>query len=72
MEGAYTNYEIAEAFNRAYGNETPVNYDDSKTETITPSIMDVSRMKALTGCVPREMDSALADMAERQKSSSGA
>lgn len=72
MEGAYTNFEIAESFNRAYGNKTPVNYDDSKPETITPSIMDVSRMTALTGCVPREMDSALADMAERQKRSANA
>lgn len=66
MENAYTNLEIAEAFNRAYGNEVPVNYDDSAPETITSSIMDVSRMKGLTGYIPQDLDHALADMAARQ------
>ena len=66
MEGAYTNLEIAESFGRAYGIPEPVNYDDSAPETITPSYMDVSLMKDLTGYVPREMDEVLADMAARQ------
>lgn len=67
MEGAYTNLEIAEAFVRAYGIPEPVRYDDSAPETITPSYMDVSRMKALTGVIPGEMDEVLADMAVRQR-----
>lgn len=66
MEGAYTNLEIAESFGRAYGIPEPVNYDDSAPETITPSYMDVSLMKELTGYVPREMDEVLSDMAARQ------
>lgn len=66
MEGAYTNLEIAEAFVKAYGIPDPVKYDDSAPETITPSYMDVRRMKELTGMVPREMSEVLADMAARQ------
>lgn len=66
MEKAYTNLEIAEAFNAAYGNTEPVKYDDSTAETITPSIMDVSRMMDLTGMIPRDMDETLFDMAARQ------
>ena len=66
MEGAYTNLEIAEAFVKAYGIPEPVKYDDSAPETITPSYMDVSRMKELSGVVPREMSEVLADMAARQ------
>ena len=67
MEKAYTNLEIAEAFNEAYGNPEPVNYDDSSAETITPSYMDVSRMLELTGVVPGDMHATLSDMALRQK-----
>ena len=66
MEGAYTNLEIAEAFVKAYGIPEPLKYDDSAPETITPSYMDVSRMKELSGVIPREMDEVLADMAARQ------
>ena len=66
MESAYTNLEIAEAFNKAYGNPEPVNYDDSSAETITPSIMDVSRMFELTGVHPGDMITTLSDMALRQ------
>ena len=67
MEKAYTNLEIAEAFNKAYGNTEPVKYDDATAETITPSIMDVSSMLHLTGTVPRDMDETLSDMAARQR-----
>lgn len=67
MEQSYTNLEIAEAFNRAYGSDVPVNYDDSRPETITPSMMDVSKMTALTGFIPGDMDSSLSDMAARMR-----
>lgn len=63
MENAYTNLEIAEAFNRAYRNAEPVSYDDSQPETITASVMDVGRMIRLTGYVPDDLDTVLARMA---------
>ena len=37
-------------------------YDDSKPETITPSIMDVGRMVERTGFHPRDMRDALEDI----------
>lgn len=64
MDKAYTNLQIAQAFNRAYGNSIPVRYDDSKPETITSSVMDVEKMKRLTGWVPGDMDETLRRMAD--------
>ena len=58
MEQAYTNLEIAQAFSEVYGLPKP-EYDDSKPETITPSIMDVSKMVERTGFKPRDMHAAL-------------
>ena len=58
MEQAYTNLEIAQAFSEVYGLPEP-EYDDSKPETITPSIMDVSKMVERTGFRPRDMRAAL-------------
>lgn len=58
MEQAYTNLEIAQAFSEVYGLPAP-EYDDSKPETITPSIMDVSRMIERTGFRPRDMHAAI-------------
>lgn len=58
MEQAYTNLEIAQAFSEVYGLPAP-EYDDSKSETITPSIMDVRRMIERTGFRPRGMRAAL-------------
>lgn len=61
MEQAYTNLEIAQAFSDVFGLPTP-EYDDSKPETITPSIMDVGRMVERTGFHPRDMRDALEDI----------
>lgn len=61
MEQAYTNLEIAQAFSEVFGLPTP-EYDDSKPETITPSIMDVGRMVEQTGFRPRDMRDALEDI----------
>ena len=58
MEQAYTNLEIAQAFSEVYGLPEP-EYEDSKQETITPSIMDVSKMVERTGFRPRDMRAAL-------------
>ena len=58
MEQAYTNLEIAQAFSEVFGLPAP-EYDDSKPETITPSIMDVSKMVERTGFKPRDMHAAL-------------
>ena len=58
MEQAYTNLEIAQAFSEVYGLPAP-EYDDSKPETITPSIMDVSKMVERIGFRPRDMWAAI-------------
>lgn len=58
MEQAHTNLEIAQVFSEVYGLPAP-EYDDSKPETITPSIMDVRRMIERTGFSPRDMRAAL-------------
>lgn len=58
MEQAYTNLEIAQAFSEVYGLQEP-EYDDSKPETITPSIMDVNKMVERTGFRPRDMRAAI-------------
>ena len=59
---AYTNLEIAQAINKAFRNVTPIVYDDSAPETITPSYMDVSKMLKITEHVPMDMAHALEDM----------
>ena len=58
MEQAYTNLEIAQAFSEVYDLPAP-EYDDRKPETITPSIMDVSKMVERTGFRPRDMRAAI-------------
>lgn len=65
MERAYTNLEIAEIMNRAYGNEAGINYDDSKPETISPSYMDVSILTKEMGYTPMDMEQALNVMANQ-------
>lgn len=62
MTEAYSNLEIAELINAAFGNTTPINYDDSFPETIQSSIMDVQRVIRETGFTPRDMKAALEDM----------
>ena len=62
MTEAYSNIEIAELINEAFGNTTPINYDDSFPETIQSSIMDVKRVMRETDYVPRDMKHALDDM----------
>ena len=65
MLQAYTNLEIAEAFRKAYGSDVPLNYDDSKSETINDSIMDVSRMAEITDYTPMDMEQTLEEMAKK-------
>lgn len=62
MENAYSNLEIAEAINEAFGNPTPINYDDSTPETITSSYMNVDRLISEIGLKPMDMVEALRDM----------
>ena len=62
MQRAYTNLEIAQAVNKAFHNDTPISYDDSQPESITSSIMDVSKMLHTIGYTPMDMEHALADM----------
>ena len=58
----YTNYEIAEAVNRAFGNPVPIRYLDEENEGITSSVMDVSRMGADGFTARYGLDMALADI----------
>ena len=67
MTEAYSNLEIAELINEAFGNTTPINYDDSFPETIQSSIMDVKRVMRETDYVPRDMRHALDDMYAKYK-----
>lgn len=62
MPHAYTNLEIAKIVNRVYGNETPIDYDDSTPETIKPSCMDITRLKEEVGYVPMDMEESLQDI----------
>lgn len=66
MPHAYTNLEIAEIVNRVYGNETPINYDDSAPETIKPSCMDITRLKEELGFIPMDMEEAVSDISSQQ------
>lgn len=63
MPHAYTNLEIAQIVNKVYGNTTPINYDDSQPETIRPSCMDITRLKAELGIEPLDMQAAISDIA---------
>ncbi len=63
MEQAYTNLEIARIFSEVFGLPAP-EYDDSRPETITPSVMDVSRMIGMTGFRPRDMRTAVESIKE--------
>lgn len=62
MTEAYTNLEIAQIVNRAFGNKTPVEYDDSIPETIKASHMSVDRLTGTMGFIPLDMEEALSDM----------
>ncbi|MDO4869032.1 MAG: NAD(P)-dependent oxidoreductase [Bacillota bacterium] len=62
MPAAYTNLEIARLINQVFGNDTPIEYDDSFPETIQSSEMDVSNLIKKTGSAPRDMEQALKDL----------
>ena len=63
MEDAYTNLDIARLVNQAFGNSTPIAYDDSISETIEPSCMKTDRLHELLGYRLLDMEEALADIA---------
>lgn len=66
MEEAHTNLEIARMVNEAYGNDVPVDYDDSTEETIEPSIMSTDLYRQLMDRPVMTMQEALADIARRE------
>ena len=66
MPHAYTNLEIAKIVNKVYGNETPINYDDSSPETIKPSCMDITRLKEKLEYLTLDMEEAIKDIRIRQ------
>ena len=66
MPHAYTNLEIARIVNKVYGNETPINYDDSSLETIKPSCMDITRLNEELEYLTLDMEEAIKDIRKRQ------
>lgn len=62
MPHAYTNLEIAEIVNKVYDNKTPIDYDDSKPETIRASFMKIDRLRDSIGYVPMDMEEAVRDL----------
>jgi len=63
MDEACTNLEIAEKVNRAFGSAVQIDYDDSKPETIEPSIMSVRHFHEMSDYEMMTMDEALDDIA---------
>lgn len=62
MPNAYTNLEIAQIVNKVYGSTTPINYDDSKPETIKSSCMSIDRLKEVLGYEPMDMTDAVTNL----------
>ena len=62
MPSAYTNLEIAQTVNRVFENDTPIDYDDSREETIRPSWMDINKLKKSLGIEPRDMEEAMGEI----------
>lgn len=62
MSEAYTNLEIAQITNSVYGNTTPINYDDSKIETIKSSCMNNDKLMTAIGYNPMDMAAAIKDI----------
>ena len=63
MPDAYTNLEIAKMVNAVFGNTTPIEYDDSFSETMRSSQMDISRLEKL-GYTPLDMEAAVKALKE--------
>lgn len=62
MPSAYTNLEIAQTVNRVFENDTPIDYDDSKEETIRASWMSIDLLTEKLGICPLDMEDALRAM----------
>lgn len=59
MPDAYTNLEVARIVNKVFGNQTPIDYDDSYPEKGRPFHMDISKLKERLGYEPLDMENAL-------------
>ena len=59
MPSAYTNLEIAQTVNRVFENDTPIDYDDSREETIRASWMSIDLLTEKLGICPLGMEDAL-------------
>ncbi|MBQ6455945.1 MAG: NAD(P)-dependent oxidoreductase [Mogibacterium sp.] len=62
MPHAYTNLEIAQIVNRVFENGTPIDYDDSKEETIRPSWMSTELLNQALGIYPEDMEEAMTEV----------
>ena len=59
MLEAYSNLEVAKIVNDVYGNQTPIDYDDSYPEKGRPFHMDISRLRSELGYEPLDMRDAI-------------
>ena len=67
MQNAYTNLEVARFVNKAFGNETPIDYDDSYPETGRAFCMDTGKLRNDLNYIPRDMEGALRDIAGQHR-----
>lgn len=65
MPHAYTSLEIAKMVNEAFGNQTPIEYDDSYPEKNIAFEMDIMRLKDEMGYEPMDMMTALRDIVDK-------
>ena len=61
MLEAYSNLEVAKIVNDVYGNQTPIDYDDSYPEKGRPFHMDISRLRSELGYEPLDMREAVTE-----------
>lgn len=68
MSEAYTNLEIARIINEVFENKTPINYDDSKPESIKSSHMSIDNLRNVLKYCPLNMMEAVEKIREIKKS----
>jgi nucleoside-diphosphate-sugar epimerase len=63
MSEAYTNLEIAEIINQVFCNDSPIDYDSSKEESIKSSHMDTKLLRDIIGYRTKDMKETIEEVA---------
>lgn len=66
MTDAYSNLEVAQIVNEVYGNQTPIDYDDSYPEKGRPFHMDTGRLRNELGYEPLDMKEAVTEFRDHR------